>query len=97
MKTAQIVSELIEVSQQLGLNVRIERGNFRGGYCILSEDSIIVLNKRHPPEIHLSVLADILRGKPVDTVYIKPAVRNALQRSWEARESQIDLELPTPE
>ncbi len=97
MKTAQIVTELIEASRQLGLEVRIERGNFRGGFCLLSDDSVVVLNKRHPPELHLSVLADILRGRPVDSMYLKPAVRNALQKSWEARESQIDLELPASE
>jgi hypothetical protein len=97
MKTAQIVSELIEASRQLGLDVRIERGNFRGGLCTLSEDAVIVLNKRHPPELHLSVLADILRGKEVDSLFMKPAVRNALQRSWDAREQQIDLDLPPSE
>ena len=97
MKTAQIVSELIEASKQLGLDVRLERGNFRGGLCTLSTDSLIVLNKRHPPELHLSVLAEILRGKDVDSMYLKPVVRNALQRSWDARESQIELDLPASE
>lgn len=94
MKTDQIVAELIEASKQFGLDVRMERGNFRGGFCIKSNDSLVVLNKRHPPEIHLSVLADILRDRPVDDLYLKPAVRNALQKSWDARESQIDLDLP---
>lgn len=94
MKTDQIVAELIEASKQFGLEVRMERGNFRGGFCIKSNDSIVVLNKRHPPEIHLSVMADILRDRPVDDLYLKPAVRNALQKSWDARESQIELDLP---
>lgn len=97
MKTDQIVVELIDAAKQLGLDVRIERGNFRGGFCIKSNDSLVVLNKRHPPEIHLSVLSDILRDKKVDDLYLKPAVRNALQRSWDARESQIELELPSSE
>jgi hypothetical protein len=41
-----------------------------------------MLNKRHLPETQLAVLAEALRDTPIDTVYLKPAVRKALEATW---------------
>ena len=89
MKTQVIVKELEEVARQLGLGVRKEKGNFRGGRCIVGGNEIIVLNKHHVPELHLSILAEALRGMPIDSVFMKPAVRKALEDAWE---SNVKLE-----
>ncbi len=91
MKTADVVKELEEAVQQLGVMVRREKGNFRGGYCIRDREEILMLNKRHPPEIHLSVLAAALKDLPVDTVFLRPAVRRALEDSW-IRSVKVELE-----
>ncbi len=89
MKTQLIVKELEEVARQLGLVVRKEKGNFKGGRCIVGGQEIIMLNKHHVPEAHLNVLAESLRGMSVDTVFMKPAVRKALERTWETLESVL--------
>jgi hypothetical protein len=91
MKTADVVKELEAAVQQLGVMVRREKGNFRGGYCIRDEEEILMLNKRHPVEIHLSVLAAALKNLPVDTVFLRPAVRRALEDAW-TRSVQVELE-----
>lgn len=83
MKPQYIVKELEEVARQLGWPVRTERGSFRGGRCLVNGEQLIVLNKMHPPEMHLAILARSLRGLPVDTVYLKPAVRAALEEAWQ--------------
>lgn len=84
MKTQVIVKELEEVARQLGFGIRKGKGNFKGGRCIVSGDELIVLNKHHVPEMHLSVLAEGLRGLPVDQVDMKPAVRKALEDAWDS-------------
>lgn len=88
MKTTTVINELEQAARQLGFEVRTEKGNFRGGRCTVEGESIIVLNKRHLPETQLMVLANALRGLPVDTVYLKPAVREALEEAWEAHDAR---------
>jgi hypothetical protein len=85
MKTDRIVNELETAARQLGVRVRRERGNFRGGYCIRNGERILMLNRQHPPEIHVAVLASALRELPVDSVYLTPAVRQALENAWEQK------------
>lgn len=89
MKTKQIVKELEAAVRQLGVKVRVEGGSFRGGYCKRGEEELLVLNKRHPPEMHLAVLAESLRVLPVETIFLRPSVRNALEEMW-ARHAPID-------
>ena len=85
MKIHQIVNELIRAAQQLGVPVREERGNFRGGRCTVEGQDLIMLNKRHLPEVQLTVLAESLRDLPLDTVFLRPAVRKALEEAWAER------------
>lgn len=90
MKTQVIVKELEEVARQLGLAVRKEKGNFRGGRCVVGGDELVVLNKHHVPEVHLAVLAEALQEMPVDSVFMKPAVRKALEESWASRVQLVE-------
>lgn len=82
MKTTDIIDELAEVAGQLGLRVRAERGRFRGGACRLEGEPSIVLNRMHPPEVNLAVLAASLRAFDLDGVFLRPAVRRALEAEW---------------
>lgn len=91
MKIIQIVKELEEAAEQLGLRVRREKGNFRGGHCIRDGEEFLMLNRRHSPEVHLAVLADALRDADLDSVYLRPTVRAALEDAW-ARNAVVDIE-----
>lgn len=90
MKTQQVVKELEQAAQQLGVRVRFEKGNFRGGLCTVEDQQTIVLNRRHPPEVHVALLAEGLRGLAVDTIYLKPAVREALEAAWKRSDRTVD-------
>ena len=90
MKTLQIVRELEEAVEQLGTRVRREKGNFRGGICVRNEEEFLMLNRVHPPEIHLAILAEAMRGMDVDQVYLKPLVRQALEDAW-ARHDVVEI------
>lgn len=82
MDTTTIIEELQNVADRLGLEVRAEKGNFRGGRCIVGDEELIMLNKRHQPETQLVVMAEALRDAPLDTIYLKPVVRQALEETW---------------
>ena len=86
MKTKYILEELREAAAGFGLEVRMEKGNFRGGRCKIADEEIIVLNKQHLPEEQLVVLANSLRGLPIDDIFLKPSVRAAVEEIWRQRE-----------
>jgi hypothetical protein len=90
MNTTTIIDELEDVAQRLGFEVRIEKGNFRGGRCIMGGEELIMLNKRHQPETQLVVMATALRDAPLDTIYLKPAVREALEDTWAALDAESE-------
>lgn len=87
MKTEQILEELKTAAEQLGYRVRTEKGNFKGGRCVVGDESIIMLNKRHLPQLQLVILAQSLRDLPIDEVFLRPAVRSALEDVWQRNES----------
>lgn len=93
MKTPALVKALEEAHQQLGVPVRRERGKFRGGRCTVDGDDVMVINKMHPSEAQMAILAESLRSLPHDQLYIRPSVRTALEDSWAARTAAI-LEAP---
>lgn len=84
MKPDQIVRELEGVARHFGMRVRFEKGRFRGGRCVVEGETFVVLNKHQPPETNLAILAESLRDQPLDTVFLRPAVRRALEEAWSA-------------
>ena len=46
--------------------VRYERGNFKGGYCIVHAQKTIIINKFHPLEGKVSTLIDIVKDINID-------------------------------
>jgi len=87
MDTTAIIEELKDVASRLGMEVRSAPGNFRGGRCVVDGEEIIMLNDNDLPETQLVVLAEALREAPLDTIYLKPAVRRALEETWGQAES----------
>ncbi len=63
----------------------MEKGSFSGGACTVKGEKIVVLNKRHPPELHFTALAESLRELPLDRVFLTPSVRNAVEKVWKQR------------
>ncbi|MFQ5571759.1 MAG: hypothetical protein ACE5G0_18920 [Rhodothermales bacterium] len=94
MKTEHIVKALEGAARQFGLVVRWEKGPFRGGRCTVNGEELIMLNKRQPPEINLIILSESLRDFPVDTIFLRPAVREALEDAWQRETGAAWQEIP---
>ncbi|HRR09342.1 MAG TPA: hypothetical protein PLO56_11690 [Rhodothermales bacterium] len=94
MKTEVIVRELAQLAGKLGIRVVFDAGNFRGGACKVKQSPYLVLNKRHPAEVHVGLLAERLRNVPEEALTVRPAVRKALEALWQARNADTpELEL----
>lgn len=85
MKPEQLLRELEAVARAFGYEVRAERGRFRGGRCRVEGERLVVLNRLHPPEVNAAILAESLAGEPLDDVFLKPAVRRALDDARQRR------------
>ena len=79
MKHEQIITDLQDLAQQLGIRVRYEKGDFEGGYCILREERVLLINKRMMPPRKAAVLAMALHEIGLDSVFVKPVLREYIE------------------
>ncbi|OGU29413.1 MAG: hypothetical protein A2X67_10255 [Ignavibacteria bacterium GWA2_55_11] len=79
MSPEQLLRELEELASRSGIGIRFEKGDFDGGYCILKEERLIVVNKKLAPARKASVVAQAIAEVGVDEVYLKPAVREFIE------------------
>ena len=79
MRHEELINELHEVARQLGVTVRYERGEFEGGYCVLKDSRLLLVNKRLMPVRKASVLALAMCEIGLENVFIKPAVRQYIE------------------
>ena len=62
-RTQEKIQDLLKVQ---GYIIRYERGNFKGGYCIVRAQKTIIINKFHPLESKVSTLMDIVKDIEID-------------------------------
>ena len=79
MKVDQIILELEGIAQQLGISIRYEKGDFEGGYCILRDTKMLIVNKRVQPQRKAAVLALGLNDMGLENLYVKPALREFIE------------------
>ena len=79
MNYLHLVSDLEELALQLGIELRYEKGDFEGGYCILKSQKVLVVNKRLTDARKASSLAHALSEYGVETTYIKPKLREFIE------------------
>ena len=79
MKHEMLIQELQDVATQLGVTIRYERGDFEGGYCILREQKILLVNRRLFPAKKASVIAMAMHEIGLEDMYLKPAVREYIE------------------
>lgn len=79
MKAEEIVEELLDVARQIGITVRFEKGDFEGGFCVLRDQRLVLINRRLMPTRKASLLALALQTIGLETVFLKPAVRQYIE------------------
>lgn len=82
----EITHELKELAVQLGAAVRFEKGDFKGGYCIVKESRVIVINKLANTQRKAIILATALKELGVDNVYLTPKIRELINELVEVED-----------
>jgi hypothetical protein len=75
----EIIQELRSVASQLGASVRFEKGDFKGGYCLLKESKVIVINKNANLQRKAMILSAALKELGVDDIYLNPKLRELIE------------------
>ena len=75
------INELIELLNNMGYRVRIERGTFKGGFCLLREEKIFLLKKDLEQDKKISVLASNIAEIGVEDIFIKPNIRELIENA----------------
>ena len=79
-ETKQTLAELEELADKLGFKVRFEKGNFKGGYCILKESKLLVVNSRNDYDRRVTIISKSLKEIGIDDVFVKPGLREIIER-----------------
>ncbi len=74
-----LLEELKQLATQIGAKVRFERGDFKGGYCLIKKDKIIVINKLSNLQRKIYILASALKELGLEQLYISPKIRELIE------------------
>ncbi|MBK8946406.1 MAG: hypothetical protein IPM32_14215 [Ignavibacteriae bacterium] len=81
----EVLEDLKSVASQMGAKVRFERGDFKGGYCIVKESKIIVLNRLSTTQRKVITLSAALKELGVDEIYLPPKLREIIEQMDETK------------
>jgi hypothetical protein len=74
----ELLQELKSVADQLGASVRFEKGDFKGGYCIVHDKKVIVINKMTNLQRKVMILSSALKELGVEEIYLAPKIREVI-------------------
>lgn len=89
MKIKDIYQELFDLCKKNSLIIRKEAGNFKSGYCRVNDQKIIVLNKMASIEYMAKILALSLNYFELDAQYLKPAIREFVDKEISKTDSDL--------
>ncbi|MBP1683816.1 MAG: hypothetical protein H6Q27_1383 [Ignavibacteriaceae bacterium] len=75
----ELLQELKAVADQLGASVRFEKGDFKGGYCIVHDKKVIVINKMTNLQRKVMILSSALKELGVEDIYLSPRIREVIE------------------
>jgi len=79
MKNEELIVELTDLAKHIGVTIRYDKGDFEGGYCILKDQKVLLVNKRMTPQRKASILALAMHEMGLDNMFIKPALREYIE------------------
>ena len=79
----EIIQDLKNLASQMGAEVRFEKGDFKGGYCLLNESKVIVVNKIANLQRKVMILSMALKELGIDKIYLTPKLREIIDEMAE--------------
>jgi hypothetical protein len=81
----EIIQDLKALAAQLGAEVRFEKGDFKGGYCLLKDNKVIVINKMMNLQRKVMILSAALKELGIDRIYLNPRMREIIDEMAEMK------------
>lgn len=81
----EVLQDLKALASELGATVRYEKGDFKGGYCLVKDSKVIVINKLSNTQRKVMTLAAALKELGIDNVYITPRIREVIDEMIEEK------------
>ncbi|HEX2984766.1 MAG TPA: hypothetical protein VHO28_14580 [Ignavibacteriales bacterium] len=81
----ELLQELKNLAAELGATVRFEKGDFKGGYCLVKESKVVVINKLSNLQRKVMTLAAALKELGAEDVYLPPKLREIIDESAEEK------------
>lgn len=75
-----LIDELTGIMNNLGLSVRTEKGIFKGGFCLLREQKLFLLNKNLEQDKKINILVKSIAAIGVEGIYLKPNIRELVDK-----------------
>jgi hypothetical protein len=73
-------TKLENLLAEMGYRVRFEKGNFRGGECLVEAQKMVVINKFYPLETQVNTLIEVVLKLPVQPETLSPESQKLLVR-----------------
>ena len=80
-----VLDDLKALAVEMGAKVRFERGDFKGGYCLVKDSKIIVINKLSTTQRKVITLSAALTELGIDDVYLPPKLRSIIEEMDEMK------------
>jgi hypothetical protein len=84
-RMAELLEELVAAAERCGIEVRREKllreigYRARSGSCRVKEKNLVILDRDQAPAEQLEVLAEALRERDLETLYLSPAARRMVE------------------
>ncbi len=85
MKEQDVLLALEDLTVELGVTLRYEKGDFEGGFCRIDEDKVMFVNAGAPRKVKIGILARELGRFNLDEVFILPAIRKVIEKHREKK------------
>ncbi len=89
MNQDALLAELENLVSSLGLDIRYEKGDFKGGDCILYDRNLVVMNKKNTPAQKIAMLARVVGTYGGDDLYMKPFIRQVVDDEMTRYKEQL--------
>ena len=80
-----VIEELKSLAAQLGATIRFEKGDFKGGYCLLKDSKVIVINKLANTQRKAIILSEAPKDLGVEQIYLTPRIREIIDQMNEEK------------
>ncbi|MDD3716060.1 MAG: hypothetical protein PHX07_02955 [Candidatus Marinimicrobia bacterium] len=80
MKPKRLLQEISGFLEKQNIDIIYGTGSFNGGFCIINENPVIVVNRRSPLEEQLRIFVSVILEQGFDYSGLKNEIRQYIER-----------------